>query len=388
MTSSEPNQGTSLSAFMDAIALQEQCFEQSLASQQIWSKQFADAQEAKIKAAVQKTTERAAEVNEILKGENSGIAPEVKIEEFNSERGNKQGEPQLQSPSLQFSRSKSGSTSLFQYPEVHKEHRRYSPGDHVSKRDLGNFNNSYTRYDHYKDQQGSSLRENMCPSKDRRLHTYRRSPSTERGWNRERRSPSKYEPHRYCHEDSHSPRSESLRCQSGDSRSRNYRRMSRSPVDGSIPHHRRSIDSRKHRERRGASPLEVARSHDSRRHRGRRGTSPLEIARSHDSRKHRERRDASPLEIARSHDSRKHRERRGASPLEISRSRKNRDYSDEKISESTGKRSRYQSKLTSHRSSSNYAASETLNAKAPCLDSVCVSNLQDHRPSGSPLPPS
>ncbi|XWS49162.1 hypothetical protein CRYUN_Cryun13aG0140100 [Craigia yunnanensis] len=334
--SSQPNQGTSLSALIDAIALQEQCFEQSLASQQLWSQQLADAQEAKIKAAVQKTTVCAAEVNEILKGENS-VSSQVKTEEFNSERGSKEWEPQLQPPSQQFSRSKSRSTSLFRYPEVHKEYRRYSPGNHVSKRDLGNFN-SFTCNDHYKDRQRSSHRENICPSGDRRLHSYRRSPSIERSWKRERRSPSKSKPLRYFHEDFHSPRSGSFRCQSGDSRGRNYRRVCRSTADDNIPHHRRSIDSRKHRERRGASLLEIGRSH--------KGRDFL---------------------------------------AEDCNNKDHRDCSDKKFGEPTGTRSRCQSKQTMHGNSQNYATSGTLNAKVPCSASVCVSNLQDHLPSAFPL---
>ncbi|XP_022736074.1 uncharacterized protein LOC111289363 [Durio zibethinus] len=205
---SQPNQGTLLqSAFMDSIALQEQFFERSLPSQQLWSQQLADAQEARIKAAVQKTTECAAEVGEIFKGENN-FASEVKTHEFNSERGNKEWKAQLQPPSQQFSRSKSRS-NLFQYPEVYKKHRKYSPGDHVSKWDVRNFN-SYTRFDHYKDHHRSHRRENACDSEDRRLHTGR---SLRRSWNRERRSPSKSEPRRYCQpwrycrEESHSSRS-------------------------------------------------------------------------------------------------------------------------------------------------------------------------------------
>ncbi|XVE57573.1 hypothetical protein DITRI_Ditri04bG0100800 [Diplodiscus trichospermus] len=309
-TSSQPNQGTSLSALIDVIALQEQCFEQSLASQQLWSQKLADTQEAKIKAAVQKTAVCAAEVNEVLKGENT-VASKVKTDELYSERGKKEWEPQLQPPSHQLSRSKLRSTSLFQHPEAYKEHRRYSPGDHVSERDLGNFN-AYTHYDHYKDCRRSSYREDICLSGDskRRLHANRRSSRTEGSWERARRSPSKSKPQRYCHEGSRSPRSGSFRCQYGDSRGRNYHRVHRSPVDDSIPHHR-SIDSRKHRETRGASPLEIRRSHKNR---------------------------------------------------DFWAEERNNDhgyYNDVKISEPTDRSSRFQSKQTMHGSSRNYATSET-----------------------------
>ncbi|XVF51840.1 hypothetical protein PTKIN_Ptkin04bG0216600 [Pterospermum kingtungense] len=289
--SGQANQGTSVSALMDAIALQEQMFEQSLASQQLWSQQFANAQEEKIKEAVQKTSVFATEVNEIRKGKTSGVSG-VKTEEFSSGRVFKELEPQLQPPSPKFSRSKSKSTSLPRYPEVYKDHRRDSPDhvnkrdrdkfgsytrydhhkdqdpevykdhgryspDHVSKRDLDKFN-SFTPHDHHKDRRGSSRREN------KRSHAYRRSPSIERSWKRERRSPSESRHQRYCHDNSRSPRSGSFRCQSSDRRDRNYRRASRSPVDDSIPHHRRSIDSRKKRERRGASPFEIGKRHRSR----------------------------------------------------------------------------------------------------------------------------
>lgn len=244
-------------------------------------------------------------------------------------RGCEEWEPQLQPPSPKFSRSKSKSTSLFQYPEVYKDHRRNSP-DHVSKRDLDKFN-SYTPYDHHKDRRSSSHREN------RRLHSYRRSPSIERSWKRERRSPSKSKPQRYCCENSRSPRSGSFRCQSGDGSDRNLHRVYGSPIDDGIPPHRRSIDSRKRRERRAASPLEIGRRHRSR-----------------------------DTSVDNSVNDR-------------------RDYRYEMIIEPTGTRSRYQSKQTLH-GNSQYATSETLNAKAPCLNSVCASNLHDHLPSAFQLP--
>lgn len=202
--------------------------------------------------------------------------------------------------------------------------------DHVSKRDLDKFN-SYTPYDHHKDRRSSSHREN------RRLHSYRRSPSIERSWKRERRSPSKSKPQRYCCENSRSPRSGSFRCQSGDGSDRNLHRVYGSPIDDGIPPHRRSIDSRKRRERRAASPLEIGRRHRSR--------------------------DTSVDDSVNDR----------------------RDYRYEMIIEPTGTRSRYQSKQTLH-GNSQYATSETLNAKAPCLNSVCASNLHDHLPSAFQLP--
>ncbi|OMP07242.1 hypothetical protein COLO4_07509 [Corchorus olitorius] len=254
--SSQPNQGPSLSAFYDAIALQEQCFEQRLLSQQLWSQQFADAQEARIKAVARQTTAYAAEVNHILRGEKS-VAPEVGTEIFSSEGGNKE-EPQLQLPQAS-SISIPRSTSLLHNPEVHVEHRMYSPGDDVSKRGLPNFN-CHTNDDDYKDRHRLSNRER----RDGRL---RRSPSVERSWNRRRRSPSKSE-HRN-REDYHSSRVGSFRGHSGDDKGRNHYRRRRSPVDDRIPHHGRSSDSRKHREHRGmkgASSLVTGRKNESRDH--------------------------------------------------------------------------------------------------------------------------
>ncbi|OMO95773.1 hypothetical protein CCACVL1_05247 [Corchorus capsularis] len=255
--SSQPNQGPSLSAFFDAIALQEQCFEQRLLSQRLWSQQFADAQEARIKAVARQTTAYAAEVNHILRGGKS-VAPEVGTEIFSSEGGNKE-EPRLQLPqpsSISIPRS----TSLFQNPEDHVEHRMYSPGGDVSKRGLPNFN-CHTNDDNYNDRHRLNNRERR---RDGRL---RRSPSVERSWNRRRRSPSKSE-HRY-REDYHSSRVGSFRGHSGDDKGRNHYRRRRSPVDDHIPHHGRSSDSRKHREHRGmkgASSLVTGRNNESRDH--------------------------------------------------------------------------------------------------------------------------
>lgn len=81
----QPDHKPSFSALIDAIALQEQCFEQSLASQQLWAKQLADEQEAKIKATVHKITVDPSEVDEILKGKNI-VTSDVKPEGFNSKR--------------------------------------------------------------------------------------------------------------------------------------------------------------------------------------------------------------------------------------------------------------------------------------------------------------
>ncbi|XP_052480043.1 uncharacterized protein LOC105801976 isoform X2 [Gossypium raimondii] len=130
-TTNQPGHKPSFSALIDAIALQEQCFEQSLASQQLWAKQLADEQEAKIKATVQKITVDAAEVDEILKGKNI-VTSDAKPEGFNSK--SEERELQSQPTCGQFSTSRSRSTSLVRYPEpdVFKENRRTN-GDQIPR---------------------------------------------------------------------------------------------------------------------------------------------------------------------------------------------------------------------------------------------------------------
>ncbi|GMJ11012.1 hypothetical protein HRI_004770400 [Hibiscus trionum] len=361
-TTSQPNRGPSLSALIDAIALQEQSFEQSLANQQLWAKQLADAQEAKIKAAVQQITVDAAEVCEIRLGKNVAT-PEVKLEEFNSERGTGELEPQLQSPSLQFSRP--GSTSLFPHPEpeVHKEHRRYAPGDHASKSDLGNFKPK-TRYDHFKDHQRSinyprvsrSPNDDSDPhhgrSTDSRKRRERRGASPVEGSWKRGRSPSKSKPQRYPY----SPRSDRYR-------HTGYER----PVDDSVPRDRRPIDSEKHKERRGASPMERSRKRE------RSPSKPKPHAYGHeDTHRAKTYRDGNNRRHARSIDSRRYREKRGASPSETGKSNKSRhtlaedrnaghgkDYGVE-IGEPTDRKS--ECRRTMDASSRNRTTSETLNA--------------------------
>ncbi|MFQ6669308.1 hypothetical protein Gotur_034607 [Gossypium turneri] len=384
-TTNQPGHKPSFSALIDAIALQEQCFEQSLASQQLWAKQLADEQEAKIKATVQKITVDAAEVDEILKGKNI-VTSDAKPEGFNSK--SEERELQSQPTCGQFSTSRSRSTSLVRYPEpdVFKEKRRYSPRDHVNKRDLGYFN-SDIRYNLYKDQRrpnsqsfkyqpGDSRgrayrRASRSPeadtnphygrSIDSRKHRERRGASPlEKSWKRER-SPSKSTSQRYCHEDSNSGRSGSFRCQSGDDTGRNYHTVYQRPTDVGIPHDSRFIDSRKHRERSGSSHMERNWKTE------RRSPSKPKHQSYFDKDSHSFRcqpgdnrtkcYDSNPHH-GRSIDSKKHREKRGASPLEIGRSHKSRhlsaedrkdgyrDNGDEKISEPTGGRSGCQSKPT------------------------------------------
>ncbi|XP_039011623.1 serine/arginine repetitive matrix protein 1-like [Hibiscus syriacus] len=343
-TSSQPSHGPSLSALIDVIAQQEQSFEQSLANQQLWAQQLADAQEAKIKAAVQQITAGAAEVSEIRLGKKV-VTPEVKLEEFNSERGNGELEPQLESPSRHFSRSISRSTSLFRYPEpeVHKEHTRYSLGDHVSKSDLGNF-----KYDHYKGHQRSKYyhRVSRSPDDDSNPHHGRSTDSRkgrerrgasplEGSWKRGR-SPSNSKPQRYCHQDSYSPRSD--RC---------YRTVYGRPTNDSIPRDRRPIDNGKHRQRRGASPIERSRKRE------RSPYKPKPQSHGHEDSCRTKSFRRSPGDVSNRHhgrstDSTRYREKRGASPSE------------------TGGKSEGRSK-------------RSVNAKAPPrLASVCANNPREH----------
>ncbi|KAL4351794.1 hypothetical protein GQ457_06G037480 [Hibiscus cannabinus] len=383
-TSCQPNQGPSLSALIDAIALQEQSFEQSLANQQLWAKQLADAQEAKIKAAVQQITLGAAEVSEVRLGKNI-VTPEVKLEDVNSERGTGELEPQLQSPSWQFSRSRS--TSLFQHPEpeVHKENRRYAPGDHASKRDLGNFE-SDTRYDHHKDHRRSRNYHRMSrsPNDDSNPHHERSTDSKKRremrgasplegSWKRGR-SPSKSKPQRYCHEDSYSPRS-----------GRYHGTVYGRPADDSIPHDRRPFVGEKHRERRRASPVERSRKRE---------RSPSKTKLHEDTRRAKSYRrspgDDSNRRHGRSIDSRRYREKRGALPSEMGKSHKSRHIlaedqndgpgndRDAEISDPTGRKSECRSKGAMDENSRNYTTSGSLNAKAPHSASVCANTPQNH----------
>ncbi|KAK8587380.1 hypothetical protein V6N13_086367 [Hibiscus sabdariffa] len=356
-TSCQPNQGPSLSALIDAIALQEQSFEQSLANQQLWAKQLADAQEAKIKAAVQQITLGAAEVSEIRLGKII-VTPEVKLEDVNSERGTGELEPQLQS------------ASLFQFPEpeVHQENRRYEPGDHASMRDLGNFD-SDTRYDHHKDHQRSRNyhRVSRSPKDDSNHHHGRFTDSRKRremrgasplegSWKRGR-SPSKSKPQRYCHEDSYSPRS-------GRYHGTVYGRL----PDDSIPHDRRPIVGEKHRERRRASPVERNRKRE---------RSPSKTKLHEDSRRAKNYRrspgDDDNHRHGRSIDSRRYREKRGASPSEMGKSHKSRHIlaedqndgqgndCDAEISDPTSRKSECRSKRAMDANSRGYSKSSSLN---------------------------
>ncbi|XP_039045943.1 uncharacterized protein LOC120185931 [Hibiscus syriacus] len=383
-TSSQPNHRYSLSALIDAIALQEQSFEQSLVNQQLWAQQLAEAQDAKIKAAVQQITAGAAEVSKIRLGRNV-VTPEVKLEEFNSETCSGELEPRLQSPSQHFSRSISRSTSLFRYPEpeVHKEHVRYSPGDHISKRNLGNFN-SDALYDHYKGHERSRNypRLSRSPCVDSNPHHGRSTDSTkgrerrgasplEGSWKRGR-SPSKSKPQRYCHEDSYYPRSD--RC---------HGTLYERPVNDGIPHYRRPIDNGKCKEGRGASPLERS---------GKRERSPFKPkphSHGHEDSHRAKNYQRSPggdsnRRHGKSIDSR-YGEKRGESALEIGNSHRSRhilvenqnDGRRNDCDDETGGKNECRSKRTVDANSRKYT-SETLNAKAPRLASVRANNPREH----------
>ncbi|KAK9039987.1 hypothetical protein V6N11_015169 [Hibiscus sabdariffa] len=334
-------------------------FEQSLANQQLWAKQLADAQEAKIKAAVQQITLGAAEVSEVRLGKNI-VTPEVKLEDVNSERGTGELEPQLQSPSWQFSRYRS------------------------TKRDLGNFD-SDTRYDHHKDHRRSRNyhRVSRSPNDDSNPHHERSTDSRKRremrgasplegSWKRGR-STWKSKPQRYCHEDSYSPRS-----------GRYHGTVYGRPADDSIPHDRRPIVGEKHRERRRASPVERSRKRE---------RSPSKTRLHEDSRKVKNYRRSSGDDSnrhGRSIDSRRYREKRGASPSERGKIHKSRHIlaedqndgqgndSDAEISDPTGRKSECRSKGAMDENSRNYTTSGGLNAKAPHSASVCANNPQNH----------
>ncbi|KAK8710670.1 hypothetical protein V6N13_145984 [Hibiscus sabdariffa] len=382
-TSCQPNQGPSLSALIDAIALQEQSFEQSLANQQLWAKQLADAQEAKIKAAVQQITLGAAEVSEVRLGKNI-VTPEVKLEDVNSERCDGFNIlPHFLPIYYVFAPGALGNWSLncsLHLGNFQDTDRRLSSSIQKQK---------FTRkiegmHQEIMPARGilaiSTLTPDMIITRTTgeaeiiigKRREMRGASPLEGSWKRGR-STWKSKPQRYCHEDSYSPRS-----------GRYHGTVYGRPADDSIPHDRRPIVGEKHRERRRASPVERSRKRE---------RSPSKTRLHEDSRKVKNYRRSSGDDSnrhGRSIDSRRYREKRGASPSERGKIHKSRHIlaedqndgqgndSDAEISDPTGRKSECRSKGAMDENSRNYTTSGGLNAKAPHSASVCANNPQNH----------